>query len=343
MPAQILIVYMSATMIPETQKTSQDRALNTTLSTYISSAIKHPLLNANEEIELSRKIQLMTSLEVMRVELEKTLDRAPSLEEWANEVNLSPLELQRHINQGKLAKKKLIECNLRWVLKIARKYQDKGLDLLDLIQEGSLGLVNAAEKYDFLRGCRFSTHSYWWIRQSITRAITEKSRMIRLPVHRFEKRAKIGKAIAALRSVDCQTPTIAALSEATGLNEAEIKNTQDTPSQQIPLSLDKLLNGDDGSTLMNCLGVPDTCVEDDDSQSYLKGCAIDLLRNSQLTDEECAIVSLTFGLESEPLKLKEVSELMGKSVSMIRHVKASAMRKMKRRSQGMSFSDVAGG
>jgi RNA polymerase primary sigma factor len=151
------------------------------------------LLRADEEIELARKIADLLELERVRDRLSDQLEREPQDSEWATEVNM-PLQAFRHrLYVGRRAKDKMVQSNLRLVVSIAKKYMNRGLSFQDLIQEGSLGLIRAAEKFDHEKGYKFSTYATWWIRQAITRAIADQSRTIRLPVHLYETISRIKK------------------------------------------------------------------------------------------------------------------------------------------------------
>jgi RNA polymerase primary sigma factor len=148
------------------------------------------LLRADEEIELARKIADLLELERIRDKLCERLEQNPqdfelNLETWANEVNQPLPKFRRRLHEGRRAKEKMVQSNLRLVVSIAKKYMNRGLSFQDLIQEGSLGLIRAAEKFDHEKGYKFSTYATWWIRQAITRAIADQSRTIRLPVHLY--------------------------------------------------------------------------------------------------------------------------------------------------------------
>ena len=159
--------------------------------TYLREIGRVPLLTREQEIIFGKQVQQMMRLIEAKEALAKKLGREVSLEEWTKEVGLSEAELKKTVLEGKRVKQKMIEANLRLVVAIAKKYQKRNMEFLDLIQEGALGLERGVEKFDPTRGYKFSTYAYWWIRQAITRAIAQQGRTIRLPIHITEKLNKI--------------------------------------------------------------------------------------------------------------------------------------------------------
>ena len=143
-----------------------------------------PLLSHQQEITLGRQVQELMDLEALEAELKsESGEEVVSREELAKKAGLSGVQLKRKLQAGRRAKERMVAANLRLVVSVAKKYTKRNMELLDLIQEGTIGLVRGVEKFDPTRGYKFSTYAYWWIRQGITRAIAEKSRTIRLPIH----------------------------------------------------------------------------------------------------------------------------------------------------------------
>ena len=165
-----------------------------TVRTYLRAIGRIPLLTHEQELICGQQVQQMTALLSAKETLARKQGYEPTAQEWADHVEMLETELAEIVRRGQKAKQKMIEANLRLVVAIAKRYQKRGIDLLDLIQEGSIGLTRAVEKFEPGRGYKFSTYAYHWIRQGITRAIAEKARTIRLPIHITEKLNKIKKA-----------------------------------------------------------------------------------------------------------------------------------------------------
>ena len=172
---------------------NQKKSSDDPIRDYLKSIGRFKLLTASDEILLGRRIAELQQLKESFRILEDYLKREPTHREWADITGLKLRELYDKVYVGQFAQKTLVESNLRLVVSIAKKYQDRGLDFRDLIQEGNLGLIKASEKFDYTKECKFSTYATWWIKQAITRAIKKKSRSIRLPVHVWEDFDKIKK------------------------------------------------------------------------------------------------------------------------------------------------------
>jgi len=193
------------------------------------------LLRPDEEIELARKIADLLHLEELAAQFESDNGREPDNKEWAALVEMPLIRFRRRLMLGRRAKEKMVQSNLRLVVSIAKKYMNRGLSFQDLIQEGSLGLIRAAEKFDHEKGYKFSTYATWWIRQAITRAIADQSRTIRLPVHLYETISRIKKTTKVLSQEFGRKPTEEEIAESMEMTIEKLRFI--AKSAQLPISL----------------------------------------------------------------------------------------------------------
>ena len=226
------------------------------------------LLRADEEIELARKIADLLELERVRERLYEKLEREPRDSEWAAEVQLPLPTFRYRLHVGRRAKDKMVQSNLRLVVSIAKKYMNRGLSFQDLIQEGSLGLIRAAEKFDHEKGYKFSTYATWWIRQAITRAIADQSRTIRLPVHLYETISRIKKTTKLLSQEMGRKPTEEEI--ATRMEMTIEKLRFIAKSAQLPISLETPIGKEEDSRLGDFIESDGETPEDQVSKNLLR-------------------------------------------------------------------------
>lgn len=296
--------------------------------TYLHEIGRVPLLSREQEIVLGKKVQQMMALLQTKDELAKALHREPTQVEWASAVQLSETELNHLMQQGHRAKQKMIEANLRLVVAIAKKYQKRHLEFLDLIQEGALGLERGVEKFDPMRGYKFSTYAYWWIRQAITRAIAQQARTIRLPIHITEKLNKIKKVQRELTQQFGRSPTPLEIAQTLELEPSQIREY--LLMARHPISLD-LRVGDNQDTELQEL------LEDESAspENYITG---ELLRQdleillAELTPQQRDVITLRFGLEDgHELSLAKVGERLNLSRERVRQLEHQALCHLRRR------------
>ena len=284
------------------------------------------LLRADEEIELARKIADLLELERVRMRLAEKLNRDPQDKEWAVEVNM-PLPAFRHrLHLGRRAKDKMVQSNLRLVVSIAKKYMNRGLSFQDLIQEGSLGLIRAAEKFDHEKGYKFSTYATWWIRQAITRAIADQSRTIRLPVHLYETISRIKKTTKLLSQEMGRKPTEEEI--ATRMEMTIEKLRFIAKSAQLPISLETPIGKEEDSRLGDFIESDGETPEDQVSKNLLREDLEGVL--ATLSPREKDVLRLRYGLDDGRMKtLEEIGQIFNVTRERIRQIEAKALRKLR--------------
>ena len=293
---------------------TQRRRSSDPVSWYLATIGRIPLLTPAEEIELGNQVQAMMAL---------TEDGSREFED--GELTTPQRRLLRI---GRRAKERMMKANLRLVVSVAKKYQGKGLELLDLIQEGSLGLERAVEKFDPTRGYKFSTYAFWWIRQSMTRAIACQSRTIRLPVHLSERLTTIRKVSLDLAHKLGAMPSRVEIAEAMDipLNELDSLLRQALTTS----SLDAPVNGEEGRSFLGDL-IADSSLDE----------PLDIVEQrihheqlgrwlSHLSEQEQHVLRMRFGLEgNERHTLAEIGRLMEVSRERVRQVELKALRKLR--------------
>jgi RNA polymerase nonessential primary-like sigma factor len=310
------------------QKASQLTFTADMVRTYLHEIGKVPLLTHEQEIVYGKQVQKMMTLLATKAQLTDKLGIEPNQQEWAEAVAMSPEELHRATLQGERAKRKMIEANLRLVVAIAKKYQKRNMEFLDLIQEGSLGLERGVEKFDPTKGYKFSTYAYWWIRQAITRAIAQQARTIRLPIHITEKLNKIKKTQRELAQQLGRSATPAEIAQVLELEPAQIREFLSMARQ--PISLDVRVGDNQDTELSELLedqGVsPDNYITQELMRQDLESLMADL------TPQQREVLSLRFGLrDGKELSLAKIGQRMNISRERVRQLEHQALNHLRRR------------
>lgn len=284
------------------------------------------LLRADEEIELARKIADLLELERIREQLCDHLHREPYDAEWADAVQMTLGQFRHRLHCGRRAKDKMVQSNLRLVVSIAKKYMNRGLSFQDLIQEGSLGLIRAAEKFDHEKGYKFSTYATWWIRQAITRAIADQSRTIRLPVHLYETISRIKKTTKLLSQEMGRKPTEEEI--ATRMEMTIEKLRFIAKSAQLPISLETPIGKEEDSRLGDFIESDGETPEDQVSKNLLREDLESVL--DTLSPRERDVLRLRYGLDDGRMKtLEEIGQIFNVTRERIRQIEAKALRKLR--------------
>ena len=300
----------AAAGVSETQR----RRSSDPISWYLATIGRIPLLTPAEEIELGNQVQQLMQL---------TEDGS-----IAADSDQFDGKQRRLIRVGQRAKQRMMKANLRLVVSVAKKYQGKGLELLDLIQEGSLGLERAVEKFDPTRGYKFSTYAFWWIRQSMTRAIACQSRTIRLPVHLSERLTTIRKVSLDLAHKLGAMPSRLEIAEAMDLPVEELDSL--LRQALTTSSLDAPVNGEEGRSFLGDL-IADSSLEEPLDRVEQRMHHEQLGRwMSHLSDQEQHVLTLRFGLNgNERHTLAEIGRLLEVSRERVRQVELKALRKLR--------------
>ncbi len=293
---------------------AREATVGDAIGLYLESVSTHDLLTAKDEVRLARVIERGQNAE----------------QELAGDADIATEErvvLVRYVRQADHAKQQFIRCNLRLVISIAKRYTGRGLDLLDLIQEGNLGLIRAVEKFDWRKGFKFSTYATWWIRQAISRGLGNHGRTIRLPVHMVDIVRTVQESELTLRERLRRTPTVSEIAEVSGLDEVKILFALNTPSDTI--SLDRPV-GDDGDSELSDF------VEDGDAKDPFATVAEaarreELLRAlGTLDTREQTVLVLRYGLDANPPRtLSDVGVHLGITRERVRQIETRALSKLR--------------
>ena len=284
------------------------------------------LLRPDEEIELARKIADLLYLEELAAQFESDNGKHPDTKEWAALVEMPLIKFRRRLMLGRRAKEKMVQSNLRLVVSIAKKYMNRGLSFQDLIQEGSLGLIRAAEKFDHEKGYKFSTYATWWIRQAITRAIADQSRTIRLPVHLYETISRIKKTTKVLSQEFGRKPTEEEIAESMEMTIEKLRFI--AKSAQLPISLETPIGKEEDSRLGDFIEADIENPEQDVAKNLLREDLEGVL--ATLSPRERDVLRLRYGLDDGRMKtLEEIGQIFDVTRERIRQIEAKALRKLR--------------
>jgi len=312
--------------VAETDLDDQTSVMGDSVHTYLKSIGRRQLLTAEEEVDLAKRIEAGLFAE-HKLETEKRLS-APYR-----------ADLEAVAEDGRRAKAHMLEANLRLVVSVAKKYSDRGLSLLDVVQEGNLGLIRAVEKFDYSKGYKFSTYAMWWIRQAIQRGFADSARTIRLPVHVLEMLSKLSRVERDMHQRLGREPTPEELAVELDRTPDQIEELLRTSRQ--PISLDSTI-GEDGETSIGDL------IEDVDApeagELVDRQLMADQLRNalSALTPREATIMSMRFGLyDGNPHTLDEIGKALGLTRERIRQLEKQSLSKLRHPSRAQPLLDYA--
>ncbi|MGB3291523.1 MAG: RpoD/SigA family RNA polymerase sigma factor [Phormidesmis sp.] len=315
------------------KNTSQSSTL---VRSYLKNIGRIPLLTHEQEITLGKRVKEYVELEEIKSDLIESASASPTFSEWAESAGLSTQALKHAVETGKQARAKMVKSNLRLVVSIAKKYTGHSLEMMDLIQEGTIGLHRGVEKFDPGKGYRFSTYAYWWIRQAITRSISNNSRVIRLPIHIGDKLRKIRKTQRQLSQSLGRPATVSEIADEMSLTVEKLRELQQQGRH--PLSLDMKIGSEQNTELGDLLEDEGILPEEYATQSLLKSDLNNLLL--MLSEQQRDVIRMRFGLDTgNKMTLNEIGNYMEISRERVRQVERSALRKLRQR--GTSLREYA--
>ncbi|WP_017602448.1 RNA polymerase sigma factor [Nocardiopsis alkaliphila] len=310
----------------------QSPAMGDSVHTYLKAIGRRQLLTAEQEVDLAKRVEAGLYAEY-RLGQHGEIDGSVEMAEAERE------ELEWVAEDGRKAKSHMLEANLRLVVSVAKKYSDRGMSLLDVVQEGNLGLIRAVEKFDYTKGFKFSTYAMWWIRQAIQRGFADSARTIRLPVHVLELLSKVSRLERDMHQALGREPTPEELALELDKTPTQIEELLRVTRQ--PISLDSTI-GEDGETRIGDL------IEDVDaseaSEVVDRQLMADQLRNalSDLEPREATIMSLRFGLmDGRPRTLDEIGKHLGLTRERIRQLEKQSLAKLRHPSRAQQLLDFA--
>ncbi|MEC9484369.1 MAG: RNA polymerase sigma factor RpoD [Candidatus Izemoplasma sp.] len=298
---------------------------------YLKEIGRVDLLDSSQEVELATAI----------VNAEEAKEKYDKMVEEGEDISPEyKLEVEQTIFQGELARNKLVEANLRLVVSIAKRYVGRGMQFLDLIQEGNMGLMKAVGKFDHTKGFKFSTYATWWIRQAITRAIADQARTIRIPVHMVETINKLVRTQRQLIQELKREPHPEEVAERMGISVEKVQIIQKVAQE--PISLEAPVGEEEDSSLGDFIADPDTPTPMEfTSKEMLKRELAEVLET--LTDREEKVLRMRFGLlDGHSRTLEEVGREFGVTRERIRQIEAKALRKLRHPSRSKKLKDFMG-
>ncbi|KAG8470490.1 hypothetical protein KFE25_008911 [Diacronema lutheri] len=301
---------------------------------YLRAIGRDKLLDREKEIILASRIRILLDWEGRRLQEEEMLGRKVTLDEWAEVIGVSPEEFGSKLRLYQQAKNTMVTANLRLVVSIAKKYANQGLNIQDLIQEGSLGLIHAVKKFDPEKGCKFSTYATYWIKQAVTRALADQSRTIRLPVHINDFLKNLRKAHRTFFVEHGRFPSEDELAEVLGSGVAKVslvrRSAQELISLEAPRHSASQRAQTEDARMLDLIPSTLTHPEEGLRHSFLQ----DDLRTSldtALDYEERVVLSQRYGLDGFRRKtLAEIGEELEYSTTQVRQIEAKAMRKLRK-------------